>query len=52
VFYWAYRNFSAKITDLNTGEIILTAQFSGDRSVDSVLNELMKKIDKQLNNKR
>ncbi|HQO58791.1 MAG TPA: hypothetical protein PLT76_08750 [Candidatus Omnitrophota bacterium] len=48
VFYWAYTRFSAKVTDLNNGEVVLTAQFSGDRSVNSVLNELVNKIDAQV----
>lgn len=48
VFYWAYRRFSAKVTDLNNGEIVLTAQFSGDRSVNSVIKELVNKIDAQI----
>lgn len=40
VFYYAYRNFTAKVTDLNAGEIILTVNFSGSRSVSSVLEDL------------
>ena len=48
-FYYAYTRFSAKATDLNTGEIVLTASFSGDRPVNSVLNELLSKIDAQVN---
>ncbi|MDR2407429.1 MAG: hypothetical protein LBE13_04870, partial [Bacteroidales bacterium] len=40
VFYWAYTNFSATITDLRTGEIIMTANFRGNKSVRLVLNEL------------
>ena len=48
MFYWSYTKFSAKVTDLNNGEIVLTAQFSGDRSVTSVLNELMDKINAQV----
>jgi len=48
MFYWSYRRFSAKVTDLNTGEIVLTAHFSGDRSVNSVLNELVTRIDSQV----
>ena len=47
-FYWGYDTFSAKITDLNTGEVVLTANFSGKRSVNSVLNELADKIDLQV----
>lgn len=45
VFYYAYRRFSARVTDLNTGEIVLTVSFSGDRSVSSVLEDLVNQID-------
>jgi hypothetical protein len=44
VFYWAYTSFSATITDLKTGEIIMTANFRGDKSVRSVLSELVQKM--------
>lgn len=44
VFYYAYTNFSATITDLSTGEIILTANFRGDKSVRAVLKELVQKM--------
>lgn len=43
LFFYAYTNFSATITDLNSGEIIMTANFRGDKSVRSVLNELVQK---------
>lgn len=46
LFYYAYTNFSATITDLSTGEIIMTANFRGDKSVRSVLNELVQKMNK------
>jgi hypothetical protein len=44
MLYYAYRTFSASITDLETGEIIMTANFRGDRSCRSVLNELVNKM--------
>jgi hypothetical protein len=44
VFYWAYTSFSATITDLKTGEIIMTANFRGDKSVRAVLSELVQKM--------
>ena len=45
-FYYAYRSFSATITDLRSGEIIMTANFRGDKSVDAVLNELVREMNK------
>jgi len=44
VFYYAYRNFTARIMDLNTGEIVLTVNFSGDRSISSVLDDLANQL--------
>ena len=44
LFYWAYTNFSATITDLATGEIIMTANFRGDKSCRAVLDELVSKM--------
>ena len=44
MFYYAYRSFSATITDLKTGEIVMTANFRGDRGVRSVLQELVSKM--------
>ena len=46
LFHNAYTNFSATITDLSTGEIIMTATFRGNKSVRSVLNELVQKMNK------
>ena len=42
--YYAYTNFSATITDLKTGEIVMTAHFRGDKSVQAVLKELVTKM--------
>ena len=49
-FAWAYNSFSANITDLVTGEIIMTANFRGDRYVSSVLSELVKKMNTVIKN--
>jgi len=43
-FYYAYRSFSSTITDLRTGEIIMTANFRGDKSCRAVLTELVDKM--------
>ena len=48
MLYWAYRNFSARVVDLETGEIVMSAYFRGDRSVRSVLNEFVNKLDEQV----
>lgn len=45
-FYYAFTNFSATITDLETGEIIMTGIFSGDKSVRSVITELVNEMNK------
>jgi len=47
---WAYNSFSANITDIVTGEIIMTANFRGDRYVGSVLNELVQKMNNVIKN--
>ncbi len=44
MFYFSYTNFSATITDLESGEIVMTANFRGDRSCSSVLEEFVKKM--------
>jgi len=48
MLYWAYTNFSARIIDLNTGEVVLSAYFRGDRAAHSVLSELANKISDQV----
>jgi hypothetical protein len=50
LLYWAYTSFSATITDLKSGEIIMTANFRGDKSVRAVLNELVKKMNAVIKN--
>ena len=44
MLYYAYRSFSATITDLKTGEIVMTANFRGDKSCRAVLKELVAKM--------
>lgn len=45
-FYYAFTNFSATITDLETGEIIMTGNFRGDKGVKSVITELVTEMNK------
>ena len=40
MFFYAYRNFTAKVIDLNTGQLLLTVNSAGDRAVSSVLSSL------------
>ncbi len=44
VFYYAFTRFTATITDLRSGEIIMTAHFRGDKSCKAVLKEFVKKL--------
>jgi hypothetical protein len=46
MLYYAYRSFSAKVVDLNTGEVVLSVSFVGDRSVNSVLEDCVEQIAK------
>lgn len=48
MLYWAYNSFSARVIDLNTGEIIMSAYFRGDRSVHSVLSEFVERLSQQV----
>lgn len=41
-----YKSFSATITDLRSGEIIMTAVFRGDKAVKKVLKEFVMQINK------
>lgn len=47
-FHWdlryVYTTFSATITDLRSSEIIMTANFRGDKGCRAVLEELVKKM--------
>lgn len=49
MFYYAYRSFSARVIDLNTGEIIMSANFRGDKSVRAVLKDFVEKLSQQIN---
>lgn len=44
LFYYAFRTFNATVVDLRTGKVVASANFSGDRSVNSVLKEFMDKL--------
>jgi len=48
VFYYAYRSFSARVIDLNTGEIIMSANFRGDKSVRAVLKDFVNQLSQQI----
>jgi len=44
VFYWAFTSFNATVVDLSSGKVVGSVNFSGDRSVDSVLEDFANKI--------
>lgn len=44
LFYWAFTTFNATVVDLRTGEVVASVNFSGDRSVNSVLEEFVNKL--------
>jgi len=44
VFYWAFTTFNATVVNLASGEVVASVNFSGDRSVDSVLEEFANKL--------
>lgn len=46
IFYYGFYSFSATITDLVTGEIIMTSNFRGEKSVNAVLNEFVREMNK------
>ncbi len=48
VFYYAYRSFSARVIDLNTGQIIMSANFRGDKSVRAVLKDFVNQLSQQI----
>jgi hypothetical protein len=48
MFYYAYRSFSARVIDLNTGEIVMSANFRGDKSVGSVLEDFVNQLSQQV----
>lgn len=43
-FFFAYRSFSATISDLKTGEIVMTANFRGDKACRAVIRDLVTKM--------
>ena len=40
VFYWSFTRFNGTLIDLETGAVLASTSFSGDRSVTSVLEEI------------
>jgi hypothetical protein len=49
VFYWSFTSFNASVVDLVSGEVVASANFSGDRSVNSVLEEFANKLSSTVN---
>lgn len=47
-FGYYYRSFSARVIDLNTGEIIMSANFRGDKSVSAVLRDFVNQLSQQI----
>lgn len=45
LFFWACSSFSARITDLSTGELIMTASFRGESGFRAVAEQLVMKMD-------
>ncbi len=44
VFYWSFTRFNGTIVDLETGAVIASVSFTGDRSVASVLEDFAQQI--------
>jgi len=44
IIYWAFTTFNATVVNLDSGEVVASVNFSGDRSVDSVLEEFANKL--------
>ncbi|KXS52718.1 MAG: hypothetical protein AWU57_2903 [Marinobacter sp. T13-3] len=44
VFYWSFTRFNGTIIDLETGAVIASVSFTGDRSVASVLEDFAQQI--------
>lgn len=42
---YLFRTFSATMTDVKTGDVVLSVNYSGDRSVDSVLAEFLEQLE-------
>jgi hypothetical protein len=47
-FYYAFRTFSARVVDLNSGEIIMSANFRGDKSTKAVLRDFVNQLSLQV----
>lgn len=48
MFYYAYRSFSARVINLYTGEIIMSANFRGDKSIRAVLKDFVNQLTQQI----
>jgi len=46
VFYWRFKSFSAEVRDLISGKIVISTNFSGDKSITSVLNNFVSELEK------
>jgi hypothetical protein len=44
VFYWSFIQFNGTVVDLESGAVVASVKFSGDRSVDSVLTEFVNQL--------
>ena len=44
LFYWAFTRFSATVVDAESGDVVASAQFSGDRRVGDVLGEFVSQL--------
>jgi len=45
---YAYKSFSARVVDLNSGEIVMSANFRGNRMVRSVLKDFTNQLADQI----
>jgi len=48
ILFYSYTSFSARIIDLETSEILMSANFRGDKSIKSVLSEFTNKMSRQI----
>lgn len=44
VFYWALTRFNASVVDIETGDVVVSVQFDGDRRASGVLREFVSQI--------
>ena len=49
LIYWSFTSFNATIVELSSGKVVASASFSGGKSVDSVLEEFVKKLEASAN---